>query len=167
MLGSPASSSADSGTGASARAGILIHERQLTWREENLVRVVDFGQWWAEKTEGLPLPLGANAIRRDIPPEERVKIALDIKRSIAHACETILDDTLAGVDLDDLMLVMSTGCAKEIGLSQELVDYIKGSPEALAQVRGELPNYNAIYGLPARLYGIPVVVEKTGGFTRH
>jgi 1,4-dihydroxy-6-naphthoate synthase len=66
------------------RAGVLIHERQLTWREENLVRVVDFGQWWAEKTEGLPLPLGANAIRRDIPPEERTKIALDLKRSIAY-----------------------------------------------------------------------------------
>lgn len=85
----------------------------------------------------------------------------DIKRSIAHACETILDDTLGGVNLDDLILVMSTGCAKEVALSQELVDYIKGSPEALAQVRGELPNDNAIYGLPAKLYGVPVVIEKT------
>ncbi|MHC5012416.1 MAG: menaquinone biosynthesis family protein [Planctomycetota bacterium] len=66
------------------RAGVLIHERQLTWRKENLVRVVDFGQWWAEKTEGLPLPLGANAIRRDIPAEDQAKIALDIKRSIAY-----------------------------------------------------------------------------------
>jgi len=67
-----------------ARAGVLIHERQLTWREQNLVRIVDFGQWWSEKTEGLPLPLGANAIRRDIPEDERTKIALDIKRSIAY-----------------------------------------------------------------------------------
>lgn len=67
-----------------ARAGVLIHERQLTWQEEGFVRIVDFGQWWSEKTEGLPLPLGANAIRRDIPEEERTKIALDIKRSIAY-----------------------------------------------------------------------------------
>ncbi len=67
-----------------ARAGVLIHERQLTWREENFVRVVDFGQWWSEKTEGLPLPLGANAIRADIEEEERKKISLDIKRSIAY-----------------------------------------------------------------------------------
>ncbi len=66
------------------RAGVLIHERQLTWREDNLVRIVDFAQWWGEKTEGLPLPLGANAIRRDIPEEERTEIALDIKRSIAY-----------------------------------------------------------------------------------
>lgn len=84
-----------------------------------------------------------------------------IKRSLAHACETILDDTLGGVDLNDLQMVISTGCAKEISLSQELVDYIKGSPEALAQIRGELPNENAIYGLPAKLYGVPIVVEKT------
>ncbi len=68
-----------------ARAGVLIHERQLTWREDNLVLVKDLGQWWAEHTEGLPLPLGANAIRRDIPEEDREKIALDVKRSIAYA----------------------------------------------------------------------------------
>lgn len=67
-----------------ARAGLLIHEAQLTWREDNLLRVVDFGQWWSERTEGLPLPLGANAIRRDIPEEERKAIGLDIKRSIAY-----------------------------------------------------------------------------------
>lgn len=68
-----------------ARAGVLIHEGQLMWREEGLARVADFGQWWGEKTEGLPLPLGGNAIRRDIKPEERAKIALDLKRSIAYA----------------------------------------------------------------------------------
>ncbi len=67
------------------RAGVLIHEGQLTWREDGLVRVADFGQWWGEKTEGLPLPLGGNAIRRDIQPELRAKIALDLKRSIAYA----------------------------------------------------------------------------------
>lgn len=67
-----------------ARAGVVIHERQLTWREDQLHRIVDFGQWWSEHTEGLPLPLGANAIRRDIPEEERQRISLDIKRSIAY-----------------------------------------------------------------------------------
>jgi 1,4-dihydroxy-6-naphthoate synthase len=67
------------------RAGVLIHEAQLTWREDGLVRIADFGQWWGEKTEGLPLPLGGNAIRRDIAPELRAKISLDLKRSIAYA----------------------------------------------------------------------------------
>lgn len=86
---------------------------------------------------------------------------MDIKRSLEHACETILDSTLAAINLDDLCLVISTGLAKELSLTQEIVDYIKGSPDALAQVRGELPNDNVFYGLPAKLYGVPLVVEKT------
>jgi 1,4-dihydroxy-6-naphthoate synthase len=91
------------------RAGILIHEAQLTWREQNFVRVVDFGQWWSEKTEGLPLPLGANAIRRDIKEDERTAIALDIKRSIAY-----------GLGHREETLEHAMKFAK--GLSQELVD---------------------------------------------
>ena len=67
------------------RAGVLIHEGQLTWKEMGLVRVVDFGQWWGEQTEGLPLPLGGNGVRRDIEKPLVTKIALDIKRSIAYA----------------------------------------------------------------------------------
>lgn len=85
----------------------------------------------------------------------------DIKRSLTHAAEVILDATLAGVELNDLVLVISTSMARKIAISQEIVDHIKGSPEALAQVRGELPGNNAIYGLPDKLYGFPVVIEKT------
>ena len=61
----------------------------------------------------------------------------------------------------DLVLVISSELAKQIALSQELVDYIKGSPEALAQIRGELPGRNTLHGLPDRLYGVDVVVEAT------
>jgi 1,4-dihydroxy-6-naphthoate synthase len=68
-----------------ARAGVLIHEGQLTFREQGLVRVKDFGHWWSEETEGLPLPLGGNGIRRDIDKPLAAKIALDLKRSIAYA----------------------------------------------------------------------------------
>lgn len=67
------------------RAGVIIHEGQLTYREQGLVKVVDFGQWWAERTEGLPLPLGGNGVRRDLPKALVSKIALDLKRSIAYA----------------------------------------------------------------------------------
>ena len=52
---------------ASGRAavGLLIHEGQLTFREQGLVKVVDLGEWWLLET-GLPLPLGVNVARRDI-----------------------------------------------------------------------------------------------------
>ena len=49
-------------------AGVLIHEGQLTYGEMKLNRVQDLGEWWRLGT-GLPLPLGGNALRRDLDPE--------------------------------------------------------------------------------------------------
>ena len=49
-------------------AGLIIHEGQLTYGQQNLHLVADMGQWWFEET-GLPLPLGANAIRKDLGVE--------------------------------------------------------------------------------------------------
>lgn len=87
----------------------------------------------------------------------------DIKRSINTAVEKIFDDTLAAVEADDLQLVINSELAARLSETQEIVDHIKGSPDALAQVKGELKgqNDNSEHGLPAKLYGIPVVVEKT------
>lgn len=85
----------------------------------------------------------------------------DIKRSIHTAAELILDDTLTGLDLADLQIVISSALAAELVRTQEIVDYIKGSPESLAQIRGELPGKNVMYGLPDKLYGFNLVVEAT------
>ena len=54
--------------GQPIEAGLIIHEGQLTYGERGLKLIVDTGQWWFEET-GLPLPLGANAIRKDLGPE--------------------------------------------------------------------------------------------------
>ena len=67
------------------RAGLLVNEDVITYRNHNLMRVVDLGHWWGERTEGLPLAIHAPVIRRDIPSDQRLKIALDMKRSIAYA----------------------------------------------------------------------------------
>jgi 5,8-dihydroxy-2-naphthoate synthase len=48
------------------QAGLLIHEGQLTYEDEGLKKIVDLGEWWADRTGGLPLPLGGNVIRRDL-----------------------------------------------------------------------------------------------------
>lgn len=87
----------------------------------------------------------------------------DIKRSLFTAAEVILDDTLDAVELNDLVLVINTTLAAVISLSQEIVDYIKGSPEAAYMIKGEGKafNPNAIYGLPDKLYGFPLVIEGT------
>ncbi len=65
-------------------AGLLIHEGQLTHREVGVHSVVDLGAWWKGST-GLPLPLGVNAVRRDLPAELQKRIALVLRRSIEYA----------------------------------------------------------------------------------
>jgi 1,4-dihydroxy-6-naphthoate synthase len=67
-------------------AGLLIHEGQLLFSQIGLHRVVDLGQWWQETT-GLPLPLGANAIRRKLGPEMGRQVARVIRDSVSYALE--------------------------------------------------------------------------------
>jgi 1,4-dihydroxy-6-naphthoate synthase len=68
-----------------ADAGLLIHEGQLTYGDEGLRKVVDLGEWWAERTGGLPLPLGGNIIRRDLGPQMIARVSRLLHDSIAHA----------------------------------------------------------------------------------
>lgn len=68
-------------------AGVLIHEGQLTYGQEGAHLVLDLGVWWGKETGGLPLPLGGNAIRKDLGPELMAAIAADLKASIAYALE--------------------------------------------------------------------------------
>ena len=68
-----------------ADAGLLIHEGQLTYAEEGLRKLVDLGEWWADRTGGLPLPLGGNIIRRDLGPNLIAKVSKMLHDSIAYA----------------------------------------------------------------------------------
>ncbi len=64
-------------------AGVLIHEGQLTFADEGLTEIVDFGRWWKEET-GLPLPLGGNVVRRDLGPDRVARISRALSRSIEY-----------------------------------------------------------------------------------
>ena len=66
--------------------GLLIHEGQLTYADSGLHLWADLGAWWLEET-GLPLPLGGNAVRRDLDPEVIGQIARDLRASIVYALE--------------------------------------------------------------------------------
>jgi 1,4-dihydroxy-6-naphthoate synthase len=70
-----------------ADAGLLIHEGQLTYADEGLQKIVDLGEWWHQRTGGLPLPLGGNVIRRDLGPEMVGKVSRILHASIAYALE--------------------------------------------------------------------------------
>ena len=68
-----------------ADAGLLIHEGQLTYADSGLRKIVDLGEWWADRTGGLPLPLGGNIIRRDLGPDMIRKVSKLLHDSIAYA----------------------------------------------------------------------------------
>lgn len=82
-----------------------------------------------------------------------------IKRSLNHAAEVILKDTLGAVRRKDLIFVIGPELAHIISETQEFVDHVKGSPEAYGQVKGELEGLNTEWQMPDKLYGIPLVVE--------
>ncbi|MHB9132362.1 MAG: menaquinone biosynthesis family protein [Armatimonadota bacterium] len=65
-------------------AGVIIHEGQLTYVDDGLVQHVDLGIWWKGET-GLPLPLGGNGIRRDLPADVRQQAAKYLRQSIDYA----------------------------------------------------------------------------------
>ena len=70
-----------------AEAGLLIHEGQLTYAEDGLRKHVDLGVWWAERTEGLPLPLGCNVIRRDLGSTVMRQVSRVLHDSIAYGLD--------------------------------------------------------------------------------
>ena len=66
-----------------ADAGLIIHEGQLTYARSGFEKIVDLGEWWKRKT-GLPLPLGGNVVRKDIPPPVRRDLSEIIRESIDY-----------------------------------------------------------------------------------
>jgi 1,4-dihydroxy-6-naphthoate synthase len=67
-------------------AGLVIHEGQLTYADQGLTLVVDLGRWWREQTK-LPLPLGANALRKDLGEETMRDVHRLLKESIRYGLE--------------------------------------------------------------------------------
>jgi len=67
-------------------AGVIIHEGQLYYADKGLQKVCDLGEWWFETTN-LPLPLGGNAIRKDLGPDLIQKIGRVLKRSIQYGLD--------------------------------------------------------------------------------
>ena len=73
--------------GTPIAAGVIIHEGQLTYRESRLEAVVDLGQWWQRENDGLPLPLGANAIRKDLGGKVIADVSRLLHDSILYGLE--------------------------------------------------------------------------------
>jgi 5,8-dihydroxy-2-naphthoate synthase len=67
-----------------ADLGLVIHEGQLTYGGQGLRKVADLGAWWKEET-GLPLPLGGNAVRRDLGPELMARLTRLVRETVRYS----------------------------------------------------------------------------------
>jgi len=77
-----------------ADVGLIIHEGQLTYAGEGLVLSADLGQWWFAETNGLPLPLGGNAVRKSLGPAVIAQLSDILHASIKYG----LEDRAAGIE---------------------------------------------------------------------
>jgi 5,8-dihydroxy-2-naphthoate synthase len=88
-----------------ADAGLIIHEGQLTYAGRGLVKIVDLGAWWGDRTGGLPLPLGGNAVRKDLGADAMRALTKMYRDSIAfgleHRAEALGYAMAFGRGLDD------------------------------------------------------------------
>jgi 1,4-dihydroxy-6-naphthoate synthase len=77
----------DAVTRGQCDAGLLIHEGQLFYHNLGLHKVLDLGEWWHEYTDGLPLPMGGNAIRKDLGEDTIREVSNLLKESIQYSLD--------------------------------------------------------------------------------
>jgi 1,4-dihydroxy-6-naphthoate synthase len=114
-------------------AGLIIHEGQLTYESSGLQKILDMGKWWFELT-GLPLPLGGNAIRRELGPELCQTIGRALRDSIQYALDH-RDEALTYAmqfarDLDTQMADRFVG----MYVNERTLDYGADGKEAVARL---------------------------------
>jgi 1,4-dihydroxy-6-naphthoate synthase len=114
-------------------AGLIIHEGQLTFNRAGLYKIVDMGKWWRDQT-GLPLPLGGNAIRRELGPE------------LINSCSTALRDSIRyALDNRDEALQYAMQFARDLEpqmadkfvgmyVNERTLDYGKDGREAIVKL---------------------------------
>lgn len=116
-------------------AGLIIHEGQLTYERSGLHRILDLGRWWADVT-GLPLPLGGNAIRRELGPELIAGINKALRDSIQHALdhreEALTYAMQFARDLDQQMADRFVG----MYVNNRTLDYGNDGKEAVTKLLG-------------------------------
>jgi 1,4-dihydroxy-6-naphthoate synthase len=115
------------------QAGLIIHEGQLTFNKSGLYKVLDMGKWWRDQT-GLPLPLGGNAIRRELGPELMAECSTALTNSIRYALDNREEALQYAMqfarDLDPQMADKFVG----MYVNERTLDYGKDGREAISKL---------------------------------
>ena len=128
-------------------------QRAMTYRTQLAVTQLATAGNWGDNTSTATALVGGTLA-------SSTSTVMYIKEAIQKVGIAIEKATLSTVDPDrDIMMVMNPNTATQISRSQEMVDFLKQSPAALAQVMGNIPLQTGKRGLPDILYGMNIVVE--------
>lgn len=133
----------------------MAAQQAMTARAVKAATLVNTQSNWAATHTATATTIAGGFLNTGTPTNPVVKIVFD------YAAELILKDTLGVVRHKDLCVVMTPTVAKAISQGEEIHTYLKESPAALAQVRGDVPSQNGQWGLPDTLYNYKVVIEDT------
>jgi len=126
-----------------AEAGLIIHEGQLTYAQSGFTKIIDLGEWWKDLS-GLPLPLGGNVLRKDIPRKIQHDLAAILRESIEfglnHRAEAVRHSMPYARDMD------SDLASKFIGMyvNEFTRDYGDVGREAIRRFLGEAREHGYI-----------------------
>lgn len=137
-----------------AQHGRIVAQRAMTRRtEQACTKLQTAANWPAANTIDVSSISGVTG-KWDVSTTARMAI----KRSLIYGAQVIQKQTLNAIKLADIKLVIGPDTAAAMAVSQEVVDYIKGSPDAKAYIQGKL-GPNALYGLPQYLHGFEIILE--------
>ena len=119
-----------------ADAGLLIHEGQLFYDKLGLKKVVDLGEWWRERT-GLPLPMGGNAIRRELGAELIERVSRLLHESIRYSLEHRRDALTYAMRFARDMDVETADRFVGMWVNQLTLDYTDRGREAVQRLLDE------------------------------
>lgn len=117
-------------------AGLLIHEGQLFYEKIGLHKVLDLGEWWHERT-GLPLPMGGNAIRRDLGLSTMRQVSQLLRESIRYSLDNREDALQYAMQFARDMDVELADRFVAMWVNDLTLDYTERGREAVARLLAE------------------------------
>lgn len=130
----------------------IAAQKAMTSRTFRVNSVLTTGANWGANTSTSSALVGGYL-------DQSTETTMLIQSAFLQVAEAILKATLGVVTQGDVVAVMNPTTARRLAKSPEIVNHIKQSPFALAQVRGDVPNQNGKWGLPDTLYGTKLVIE--------
>ncbi len=136
-------------------AGLIIHEGQLTWKDRGLYSVINLGEWWYNLTDGLPLPLGGNVVRRDLGDKTMHELNNILREAIRYAIEHKDEALTYAMKYAGEMDAQRAGEFVSMYVNDLTIDYGKRGREAIRRFLSMASERGLVPEVPVELMMVP------------